>query len=76
MYVFEIWEKERELVYKYEVILGNCNGAFYTYEIFRYFHQRSWVPNPIFNSMPRHMLYTLGTKEIIKNMDLGKDYFF
>jgi len=55
------------------VILGNCNGALYIYEIFRYFHQRSWVPNPIFNSTPRHMLYTLGTKERIENMDLGKD---
>lgn len=56
------------------MILGNCNGALYIYEIFRYFHQRSWVPNPIFNSTPMHMLYTLGTKERIENIDLGKDW--
>lgn len=51
---------------KYEVILGNCNGALYVYEIYLdVFHQRSWVPNPIYN--PKHIgiLYTLGTKERI-----------
>lgn len=31
----EIWEKGWALgILKYEVILGNCNGALYVYEIY------------------------------------------
>jgi hypothetical protein len=51
---------------KYEVILGNCNGALYVYEIYLdVFHQRNWILNPIFNYKHICILYTLGTKERI-----------